>query len=223
MSSTQADLWHSELDKKNLDVDLWMKIQERRNWRTFAMSLSISSGRCMGLMVHWRAIGTKMNHHWFVLSCLVNVYILHGTILTAMADLTPWSWKKTFPPSSGHTVLISSLVIPSSWWPFSTPRLDAVLLNKNNKTQLYGLIIKYVTNLLNKHLWSPSSPCGSCHSHFGETFVIQPGFDLWRCGAHVQSHWATTSVSLWGGGKGRKCHLWNLLNTSLSKATVCVT
>lgn len=57
-------------------------------------------------------------------------------VLTARDDLTPWRWKKTLPASSGHTVLISSLDIPSSSFPLKTPRLETVLsveMKTNNK------------------------------------------------------------------------------------------
>lgn len=48
-------------------------------------------------------------------------------ILTATDDLTDCSWKKTLPPSSGHTVLISSRFIFSSSSPLSTPSVFTVL------------------------------------------------------------------------------------------------
>lgn len=49
------------------------------------------------------------------------------TRLTAKADLTACSWKKTLLPSSGHTVLISSLVIPSRSLPVRTLSVFTVL------------------------------------------------------------------------------------------------
>lgn len=104
-----------------------------------------------------------------------------------MADLTPWSWKKTFPPSSGHTVLISSFDIPRSSLPLSTPRLLTVLQEKAEKTE-------YLRSTCNTSLFYSGSlktwlsPCGLGHSHLGESFVLQPGFHLWRWGGQVQSN-----------------------------------
>lgn len=56
----------------------------------------------------------------------------HVTRLTAMADLTVCSWKKTLLPSSGHTVLISSLVMPSRSLPVRTLRVFTVLHDNGN-------------------------------------------------------------------------------------------
>lgn len=51
----------------------------------------------------------------------------HVTRLTAVADLTACSWKKTLLPSSGHTVRISSLVIPSRSFPVRMASVLTVL------------------------------------------------------------------------------------------------
>lgn len=70
----------------------------------------------------------------------VRVCVHHVTCrFTAMDDLTACSWKKTLPPSSGHTVRISSLVIPRSSLPVSTPSVFTVLRAKkkqNNKKRM---------------------------------------------------------------------------------------
>lgn len=68
--------------------------------------------------------------------------------------------------------------------------------------------------------WSSNILCVYHHSHSGETFVLQPGFDLCRSGVHVQTKWSPT-VSLWGRVKGKKCHMLNLLNANT--AELCVT
>lgn len=86
-----------------------------------------SSGRCTVLIVHWRAVGDRVKHHWYAAVECVCVCLSNDPSLTAMADLMAWSWKKTLPPSSGHTVLISSLVNPRRSLPVSTPRLLTVL------------------------------------------------------------------------------------------------
>lgn len=115
------------------------------------------------------------------------------TLLTAMADLMPCSWKKTLPPSSGHTVLISSLVIPRSRLPVSTPRLDTVLRIKRYRKS--DASIPHEPRPRRERVKAPSrSPR---HSHSGETFVLQPGFDLCGRGVHVQSH-RTATVPLLG-------------------------
>lgn len=56
------------------------------------------------------------------------VCVCANFILTARDDLTDCSWKKTLPPSSGHTVLISLCDILSSSSPLSTPSVFTVLL-----------------------------------------------------------------------------------------------
>lgn len=50
-----------------------------------------------------------------------------GLSLTTREDLTACNWKKTRPPSSGHTIFSSSLDIPRSIEPLSTPRQRIVL------------------------------------------------------------------------------------------------
>lgn len=74
--------------------------------------------------VHWRAAEDGKKRQPCVQG---RVHVCHVTWLTAMADLTLCSWKKTLLPSSGHTVLISSLVIPSSSLPVRTPSVFTVL------------------------------------------------------------------------------------------------
>lgn len=73
--------------------------------------------------------------------------------LTAMDDLTACSWKKTLPPSSGHTVRISSLVIPRSSLPVSTPRVFTVLCAKKNKQK----------NMNRRHCFRRFKDDNSCH------------------------------------------------------------
>lgn len=92
----------------------------------------VSSGRCTCLMAHWRAVGNRINVT-DVLQMGVSVCVSRDMLLTAMEDLMPCSWKKTFPPSSGHTVLISFLDIPRSSLPVSTPRLLTVLHMKRHE------------------------------------------------------------------------------------------
>lgn len=70
-----------------------------------------------------------------------------------MADLTACSWKKTLPPSSGHTVLISCLFIPRSCCPLSTPRLLTVLYKRRNKMTLNASVISIANMNLSVTPW----------------------------------------------------------------------
>lgn len=106
-------------------------------------------------------------------NCAQCVHIMANS-LTAMDDLTACSWKKTLPPSSGHTVLISLLFIPKSCCPVSTPRLLTVLCKKRDKTESNSCNTTYseckhkpvcdsvenITHILEKPLYS-SQACTS--------------------------------------------------------------
>lgn len=76
--------------------------------------------------------------------------VSRDTRLTAMADLMACNWKKTLPPSSGHTILISSLVIPRRSFPVSTPRLVAVLRMKRHRISGFSCLTRYIysTNVI---------------------------------------------------------------------------
>lgn len=128
------------------------------------MERVISSDHCTDLKVRWRAVGNRIKRYWCAKVLCVCVY--RGTLLTAMADLMAWSWKKTLPPSSGHTVLISSLLIPRSSLPVSTPRLFTVLqhevaqnkFNMHYKSYLHHGVptssVCIITHILEKPLYS---------------------------------------------------------------------
>lgn len=139
--------------------------------------------------------------YWCAEICMC-VCVSHDTSLTAMADLTAWSWKATLAPSSGLAVLSWSLVIPRSCLPFSTPRLLTVL--HRHKTQNPTSCNTSPITVQTSHC--SRSVCALVHSHSGETFILQPGSDFTRWGAHVQSHWAAR-VALWGRVNEIKCYM----------------
>lgn len=122
----------------------------------------------------------KVKGYWCVALCVCVFVMWCDTLLTARDDLMPWSWKKTFPPSSGHTALIWSLFIVRSCLPFSTPR-EATVLHMKRKLNIQYTIFP--------EQGFCSFPFVLFHSHSGEAFVLQPGFNLCRCGCHVQANW----------------------------------
>lgn len=105
-----------------------MKLKNCSRWSGKERSRLISSGCCTCLTVHWRAVGRR-GRKVTVWCAVVRVSSVFASVMwpTAMDDFTAWSWKKTLPPSSGQTVRISSLVIPRSSLPVSTPRVLTVL------------------------------------------------------------------------------------------------
>lgn len=133
------------------------------------------------------------------------------TRLTASCDLTPWSWKKTFPASSGHTVLISSLLIPRSSLPVRTPRLDTVLAKRSWQPRIPCLFFINHSFLLNNH---PEVRDWSLHSR--ETSALKPCFHFCRSGVVVESNLAPW-VPLWSRVKKR---VLNHLVLFLCSATV---
>lgn len=93
-----------------------------------------------------------------------------------MADLTACSWKKTLLPSSGHTVLISSLDIPSRSLPVRTPRV-VIVLHDNNSESLAHKEDKpsRSTHILEKPLFS-SQALTSCGLEFMSRVTDPRGF-----------------------------------------------
>ena len=110
-----------------------------------------------------------------------------------MDALTLWRLKKTLFPSSGHTVRISSFFIPRSSLPVSTPRVFTVLSRKRSENVWC-------------HAAKSQSKNAPFYSHSGEAFLLQPGFDLCRCGVQVQVD-LTSGVPLSERTKGTSCHM----------------
>lgn len=128
-----------------------------------------------------------------------------------MVDRTICNWKKTRPPSSGHSVFSSSLVIPSRVAPLRPPRQRMVLPQHARKSQQLLNVLKiliwneincadlmssslnereanFEVVFINNHINSWKS----C-SHFAEGFVFQPHLHLCRPGP-LRQHRRTSKL-----------------------------
>lgn len=173
-----------------------------------AVKQVVSSGRCTCLMVHWRAVRNRMKHYWCATFGGVYVRVSHDNTycngwlngLKLEEHLASFFWTHSPYLILGH---------PQKQFTSQHPEAGHSAVHEKLKN-MNSFIMQYKSYLQHEHLKVPS-PSALFHSHFGETFVVQPGFDLCRCGRHVQSHWPT-SVPLWGSATGIKCHIWNMLS-----------
>lgn len=97
-----------------------------------------------------------------------------------MLDRTSCNWKKTRPPSSGHSVLSSSLVMPSRVAPLRPPRQRTVLPEKHH--QLINLRIPFwnrIKSICPAAPWRTTVPLTSCWRPCIPTRASPP--QAWNC------------------------------------------